>query len=328
MQRVSERCRLAFTLIELLVVVAIIAVLIGLLLPAVQKVREAAARMKCANNMKQIGLACHCYHDAKEAFPTRYGEGTVQNGTEKSWIYQMLDYMDPQNKQFLGILQCPSHPLAYRDDLFVHMSPTSRNFRTFYVGLAERADWRLNRVQVIVRNDEGVTVSNTTTWPGETAVIIGTQEVYLAGPRTRAYSKGVSVPNVTDGTSNTFLIGELAPSPDGYTGTASSSATNTNATIYNTELLRYATDKSVYSTGPRGTEVPCQNPAVFGPGSATNYCVVNSLNSMHTGGANFLFADGSVRFLTFAITRSLLDGSKSLIEAMVSRAGGEVIPNE
>src|SRR4051794_14468780 len=105
--RYPDRGRNGFTLIELLVVIAIIAILIGLLVPAVQKVREAAARTQCQNNLKQIGVALHNYHGFVKRFPQAYNGplpwNAPDNVTRRSWMSIILPYIEQENLENQGI---------------------------------------------------------------------------------------------------------------------------------------------------------------------------------------------------------------------------------
>jgi len=97
--------------------------------------------------------------------------------------------------------------------------------------------------------------------------------------------------------------------------------------MFDSDSPVYATTRFFsYSTNSATTGTLCPSPAVFGPGQVDNFCSYNSIWSLHTGGANFLYADGHVSFLTYSVTSPLPDGSKSILEAMVSRNGGEVRP--
>ena len=315
-QRRSFRARCAFTLVELLVVIAIIGLLIALLLPAVQAAREASRRGSCLNNLKQIGLASHNYHDTRGKFPTGARvsidvAGTPTGGTtlwvellphfEQENLYERWDYEDNRNNvtsgvgatqaQVIKILVCPSDSLP---ELVVYSAqPGSPAWSQGFYGMSSY----------------GGNAGQRSVGPPPFA---GMSEdgIFFIG-------RCVRLADITDGTSNTLLFGErfhLDPEYDrrqpivwpavvdiaawGKWGWVANVGSSANVTL--------------------STPVPINYKVPPGGDFLTVVNRVGAFGSGHWGGANFAFADGSVRLLRDTTALSVL-------QALSTRAGGEAI---
>jgi prepilin-type N-terminal cleavage/methylation domain-containing protein/prepilin-type processing-associated H-X9-DG protein len=334
--RCARRC--AFTLIELLVVIAIIAILIGLLLPAVQKVRAAAARIRCANNLKQIGLAMHSYMDSNTGLPPNgvftWNGSAVAQTSPWSALSRILPYIEQEN-----LFRAIDFSTSYGTQPGI----TSRRVAT-YLCPAEI-------------NDKGSGSDPTfgnKHWTLSYAVNLGTWAVLTSKATTMQTGDGAFSPNrgyrpadFLDGMSNTLALAEVKSYTPRITGSPSTvifssppSAPSSPAGLTAFSLAAFDPGKVTHAEWVDGkvhetgfTTVFAPNTLVAYPSGGTSYDVdfltateanlgdtyaAVTSRSYHTGGVNALLMDGSVRMFRTGI-------SVAVWRALGTRSGGEVV---
>ncbi len=307
--------RRGFTLIELLVVIAIIAVLVGLLLPAVQKVREAAARMSCTNNLKQLGLAIHNYQTAFSAFPTSVRPAGVTTLPRISWTIGTLPYIEQDNVRKL-------YDTTTTWDSTTNLPLTSQPIKIFQCPSSPNPARLDGDPQTSVWNIVATTDYAASTGVAAYATTVNTTGQVLPGILQK--NTTVRVGDVTDGLSNTILIVESAGRPQIYRlgkpfGTVPTNKVNGGGWARPASDFVFQTSTPDGSAFPgncaanctNGFDYPTYNMSPFGTeGTSEAY-------SFHTGVVNALLGDGSVHSISSSV-------SVATFAALVTRSGGEV----
>jgi prepilin-type N-terminal cleavage/methylation domain-containing protein/prepilin-type processing-associated H-X9-DG protein len=307
--------RAGFTLIELLVVIAIIAILISLLLPAVQKVREAAARTECVNNLKQMALACHMFHDNNQVFPAGNTALTMPL-YGWSWQAQILPYVEQGNVYQMAVAWAnqpdgwypyaipPNPALAVKVEIYTCPSDARSLVATDVDGYT-----------IAFTSYLGVSglSADPTPPPPDTTTQDG---IFYSNSRIR-------IADIRDGTSNTLLIGERPPSADllfgwWFAGGGYTQMDTAGDNVLGVREYNYADNVWTVDSSGNSSSVSCPASSVnYQQGDLNQPCDQVHFWSLHPGGANFALADGSVRFIAYI--------SDPLMPALATRSGEEPI---
>jgi prepilin-type N-terminal cleavage/methylation domain-containing protein len=282
----GPRIRGAFTLVELLVVIAIIGVLVALLLPAVQAAREAARRAQCANHLKQIGLAFHLHHDTYRACPSG-GKGADQprtmaggapatlNAQDWNWTYQILPFIEQQN-----LYLQTSDDVIRATPLKFYFCPSRRPPQVWDLNLPGRTIGK--RAQIDYVGCRGSTSK------GENGVLSMSNDSRV--PTTR-------FENITDGLSNTLMVGERGWPIDWYYVPGGAE----------TDIYRGGYVSSFPWLNVMGTSAPIRDARGPNPFTwAQQQLFVNGFGSAHPGGINAMSGDGSVRTVSYTVLPSIM----------------------
>jgi prepilin-type N-terminal cleavage/methylation domain-containing protein/prepilin-type processing-associated H-X9-DG protein len=290
--------RFGVSLIEILVVIAILGLLFGLTVSAVQRVRDAAARSACQSNLRQLAMAVHMYAESKATLPKGCDYPFLASPHQLvqqcgiSWQTSILPFLE-QGPTWQATWN------AHRDDPSGNSAAHDAISERWFPVLMCPSDGRRTGGR------EGIPRWGLTSYRG----VAGTREVAQDGCFHQNYS--VRFANITDGTSNTLLIGERPPGPQGVYG--SWYASWGTSLCSSAQLLAVGRDAWL----PSDTRNCPPATTVYREGLIENICDVNHFWSPHSCGANFAFADGSVRFLSYSVD--------PMMPALATRAGGEVV---